>query len=43
MPEASKDYPDVALVPIVSTPKALKILCKRWKKTHNRLPDAGSS
>ncbi|NPA61343.1 MAG: nitronate monooxygenase [Epsilonproteobacteria bacterium] len=40
MPEASKDYPDVALVPIVSTPKALKILCKRWKKTHNRLPDA---
>ena len=40
MPEAAKDYPDVALVPIVSTPKALKILCKRWKKTHNRLPDA---
>jgi len=40
MPEATKNYPDVALVPIVSTPKALKILCKRWKKTHNRLPDA---
>ncbi|HHS92524.1 MAG TPA: nitronate monooxygenase [Campylobacterales bacterium] len=40
MPEAAKDYPDVALVPIVSTAKALKILCKRWKKTHNRLPDA---
>ncbi len=40
MPEATKDYPDVALVPIVSTAKALKILCKRWKKTHNRLPDA---
>lgn len=40
MPEAAKDYPDVALVPIVSTAKALKILCRRWKKTHNRLPDA---
>ena len=40
MPEAAKDYPDVALIPIVSTAKALKILCKRWKKTHDRLPDA---
>ena len=40
MPEATKDYPDVALVPIVSTAKALRILCKRWQKTHNRLPDA---
>jgi len=40
MPEAVKEYPDVALVPIVSTAKALRILCKRWKKTHNRLPDA---
>jgi len=40
MPEATKDYPDVALIPIVSTAKALRILCKRWKKTHNRLPDA---
>lgn len=40
MPEATKNYPDVALVPIVSTAKALRILCKRWKKTHNRLPDA---
>ena len=40
MPEAAKDYPNVALVPIVSTAKALRILCRRWKKTHNRLPDA---
>jgi len=40
MPEATKNYPDVALVPIVSTAKALRILCKRWKKTHGRLPDA---
>ena len=40
MPEAAADFPDVALVPIVSTAKALRILCRRWKKTHNRLPDA---
>jgi len=40
MPEAAKEYPDVALVPIVSTAKALRILCRRWKKTHGRLPDA---
>jgi nitronate monooxygenase len=40
MPEAAKAYPDVALVPIVSTAKALRILCRRWKKTHDRWPDA---
>ncbi|SFV52125.1 Enoyl-[acyl-carrier-protein] reductase [FMN] [hydrothermal vent metagenome] len=40
MPEATKNYPEVALIPIVSTAKALRILCKRWKRTHNRLPDA---
>jgi len=40
MPEATKNYPEVALIPIVSTAKALRILCRRWKKTHNRLPDA---
>ena len=40
MPEAAKAYPDVALVPIVSTAKALKILCRRWEKAHGRLPDA---
>ncbi len=40
MPEAAKNYPDVALVPIVSTAKALRILCRRWEKAHGRLPDA---
>ncbi len=40
MPEAAKGFPDVALVPIVSTPKALRILCRRWEKAHGRLPDA---
>ena len=40
MPEFTADYPDVALVPIVSSPKALKIICKRWQKRYNRVPDA---
>ncbi len=40
MPECIKDFPDVALVPIVSTAKALKILCRRWEKSHGRMPDA---
>ncbi|DAB30591.1 MAG TPA: 2-nitropropane dioxygenase [Sulfurimonas sp. UBA12504] len=40
MPEFTADYPDVALVPIVSSAKALKIICKRWQMRYNRLPDA---
>jgi nitronate monooxygenase len=40
MPEFTEDYPDVALVPIVSSAKALKIICKRWKKRYDRVPDA---
>ena len=40
MPEFTEGYPDVALIPIVSSPKALKIICKRWKQRYDRLPDA---
>ena len=40
MPEFTEGYPDVALVPIVSSAKALKIICKRWKGRYDRLPDA---
>ena len=40
MPEFTQGFPDVALVPIVSSAKALKIICKRWKQRYNRLPDA---
>lgn len=40
MPEFTEGYPDVALVPIVSSAKALKIICKRWQQRYNRLPDA---
>ena len=40
MPEFTAGYPDVALVPIVTSAKALKIICKRWTQRYNRLPDA---
>ncbi|SFV74935.1 Enoyl-[acyl-carrier-protein] reductase [FMN] [hydrothermal vent metagenome] len=40
MPEFTKDYPDVALVPIVSSAKALKIIAKRWKQRYDKIPDA---
>ena len=39
MPEFTKDYPDVALIPIVSSARALKLICRKWKR-YNRLPDA---
>ncbi len=40
MPEFTADFPDVALIPIVSSAKALKIICKRWTQRYKRLPDA---
>lgn len=40
MPEFTKNFPDVALVPIVSSVKALRILCKRWEERYQRVPDA---
>ncbi len=40
MPEFTKDFPDVALIPIVSSAKALKIICKRWTQRYNKIPDA---
>ncbi|MFV0482031.1 MAG: nitronate monooxygenase [Campylobacteraceae bacterium] len=39
LPEITKDFPHVALVPIVSSAKALKIICKRWTQRYNRVPD----
>jgi len=40
LPDITKEFKDVALVPIVSSAKALKIICKRWKARYDRLPDA---
>jgi nitronate monooxygenase len=39
LPEYAKEYPDVALVPIVSTVKAASLISRRWEKTYGRLPD----
>lgn len=39
LPADAKDYPDVALVPIVSSVRALKLIIKKWSK-HNKIPDA---
>ncbi len=40
LPELTINFKDVALVPIVSSAKALKLICKRWQQRYNRLPDA---
>jgi len=39
MPKFTADFPDVALIPIVSSARALKLICKKWKR-YNKLPDA---
>jgi nitronate monooxygenase len=39
LPALTADYPDVALIPIVSDGRALRIILKRWKR-QKRLPDA---
>lgn len=31
---------DIKLVPIVSSARALKIICSKWKRNYDRLPDA---
>lgn len=40
LPELTRDYPEVALVPIVSTVRAAKVICRRWNSHYHRLPDA---
>ncbi|MBR8465639.1 nitronate monooxygenase [Campylobacter sp. faydin G-140] len=40
LPEFTQNFKHVALVPIVSSAKALKIICKRWTQRYNKLPDA---
>lgn len=40
LPEVTAEYPDVALVPIVSSTKAARIINRRWEKHYGRLPDA---
>lgn len=40
LPGLTADYPDVALVPIVSSVKAAELIARKWKKAYDRLPDA---
>lgn len=40
LPKLTADYPDVALVPIVSSCKAAELIARKWHKTYKRLPDA---
>ncbi len=40
LPGLTADYPDVALVPIVSSVKAAQLIARKWHKGFDRLPDA---
>ena len=40
LPDYTKDFPDVALVPIVSSAKAASLITRHWEKKYSRLPDA---
>ncbi|OHB28739.1 MAG: 2-nitropropane dioxygenase [Desulfuromonadaceae bacterium GWC2_58_13] len=40
LPALTADFPDVALVPIVSSIKAAELIAKKWHRGFNRLPDA---
>ncbi|MDH3998002.1 MAG: nitronate monooxygenase family protein [Desulfuromonadales bacterium] len=40
LPGLTADWPDVALVPIVSSVKAAELIARKWHKTYQRLPDA---
>jgi nitronate monooxygenase len=39
LPEYTKDFPDVALVPIVSSAKAASLITRRWERQYGRSPD----
>jgi len=40
LPEAVADYPDVAIAPIISSVRAARVICRKWGRQYNRLPDA---
>ncbi|MBQ9433111.1 MAG: nitronate monooxygenase [Synergistaceae bacterium] len=40
LPDYTKDFPDVALVPIVSSAKAASLITRHWEKKYSRRPDA---
>lgn len=40
LPEYTAEHPGVALVPIVSSARAARIICRKWERQYGRLPDA---
>lgn len=40
LPGLTADFPEVALVPIVSSLRAAEAIARRWSSRHGRLPDA---
>ncbi|MEB3357904.1 MAG: nitronate monooxygenase family protein [Synechococcales bacterium] len=40
LPEYTQSNPNVALVPIVSTVRAARLICRSWQRHYHRLPDA---
>lgn len=40
LPEFTADYPSVALVPIISSTRAARVICRKWERQYGRLPDA---
>ena len=40
LPEHTKEYPDVALIPILSEARGVEIVLKRWMARYGRHPDA---
>ena len=40
LPELTADWPEVALVPIVSSVKAAELIARKWHRGYGRLPDA---
>ncbi|HIK54200.1 MAG TPA: nitronate monooxygenase [Synechococcales cyanobacterium M55_K2018_004] len=40
LPGLTADYPDVALVPVISSTRAARLICRKWERQYGRLPDA---
>ncbi|PSB31623.1 NAD(P)H-dependent flavin oxidoreductase [Stenomitos frigidus] len=40
LPSYTAAFPEVALVPIVSSTRAARVMCRKWERQYGRLPDA---
>ncbi len=40
LPSYTAEFPEVALVPIVSSTRAARVMCRKWERQYGRLPDA---